>query len=88
MERARTEWLFAIGFDHAALLRHNMLFIVRSATLEYLKPARLHDSADYRRGGKKRRCFLAFAQQVLRGSQVLTNATVMSLLPLASVAIL
>ncbi|MGI9046284.1 MAG: YbgC/FadM family acyl-CoA thioesterase [Burkholderiales bacterium] len=77
MERARTEWLFAMGFDHAALLRHDMLFIVRSVAVEYLKPARLHDRLETTvEVAKSGRCFLVFAQQLLRGSQILTNATV------------
>lgn len=43
LERARAEWLAAPGFDRKKLLRHNTPFIVRSMTIDYLIPARLHD---------------------------------------------
>lgn len=44
LERCRTEWLRALGFDQADLLReHDLAFVVRSVALEYLKPARLDD---------------------------------------------
>ncbi len=43
-ERARTEWLRAIGPDHATMGReHGVMFVVRSVTIDYLKPARLDD---------------------------------------------
>jgi acyl-CoA thioester hydrolase len=44
MERARTEWLRALGFEQDELLRRGgVLFAVRSARLEFLKPARFND---------------------------------------------
>lgn len=44
LERCRTEWLRAIGCDQADLLRDpGIAFVVRSISLEYLKPARLDD---------------------------------------------
>ncbi|MDR1164042.1 MAG: tol-pal system-associated acyl-CoA thioesterase [Candidatus Accumulibacter sp.] len=44
LERCRTEWLRALGHDQADLLRDpGIAFVVRSANLEYLKPARLDD---------------------------------------------
>jgi acyl-CoA thioester hydrolase len=44
LERCRTEWLRAIGHDQADLLRDpGIAFVVRSVSLEYLKPARLDD---------------------------------------------
>lgn len=43
-ERCRTEWLRAIGHQQAELLRDpGIAFVVRSVTVEYLKPARLDD---------------------------------------------
>ena len=43
-ERCRTEWLREIGHDQADLLRDpGIAFVVRSVSLEYLKPARLDD---------------------------------------------
>ena len=44
LERCRTEWLRAIGHQQADLLRDpGVAFVVRSAKVDYLKPARLDD---------------------------------------------
>jgi len=44
LERARTEWLRALGFDQSALgARLGILFVVRSVTVEFVRPARLDD---------------------------------------------
>jgi len=44
LERCRTEWLRDIGHDQADLLRDpGIAFVVRSVSLEYLKPARLDE---------------------------------------------
>jgi acyl-CoA thioester hydrolase len=44
-ERARTEALRDLGIPHADLVReHALMFMVRRAKLDYLRPARLDDS--------------------------------------------
>ncbi|HUW51030.1 MAG TPA: tol-pal system-associated acyl-CoA thioesterase [Sulfuricella sp.] len=44
MERARTEWLRAQGFEQPELLRdHLVIFVVRSVQIEYLRPALFND---------------------------------------------
>ena len=44
-ERARTESLRDLGIPHAELTRlHGLMFMVRRAKLDYLRPARLDDS--------------------------------------------
>ncbi|WP_301102220.1 tol-pal system-associated acyl-CoA thioesterase [Propionivibrio sp.] len=44
LERCRTEWLREIGHEQADLLRdQGIAFVVRSVSLEYLKPARLDE---------------------------------------------
>lgn len=44
LERCRTEWLREIGHDQSDLLRDpGIAFVVRSVSLEYLKPARLDE---------------------------------------------
>ena len=44
LERARTEWLRAKGYDQEQLARrHGVVFVVRSVVLDFLKPARLDD---------------------------------------------
>ena len=45
LERARTEWLRHLGFDHQALARnHRIVFVVTQAAVDFVKPARLDDS--------------------------------------------
>lgn len=44
LERCRTEWLRAIGHEQGDLLRDSgIAFVVRTVSLEYLKPARLDE---------------------------------------------
>ncbi len=44
MERARTEWLRVLGVEQDSLIRElNVLFAVRSLSIEYKKPARFND---------------------------------------------
>lgn len=45
MERARSEWLRALGFEQPRLAAdHGVLFVVRAVEIEYLKPSRFDDS--------------------------------------------
>ena len=45
IERARTEWLRAEGFEQTDLAEHHgVAFVVRSVAIDYLKPARFNDS--------------------------------------------
>ncbi len=49
MERARTEWLRALGFEQDALMRDpGVLFAVRQVGLEYERPARFNDELEVR----------------------------------------
>lgn len=44
MERARTEWLRSLGFEQDELAReHGIGFVVRSAELDFVRPARFND---------------------------------------------
>jgi acyl-CoA thioester hydrolase len=76
LERARTEWLRHLGFDHQALARtHRVLFIVSSLAIDFVKPARLDDllavSVRLESLGKVR---CVFAQEVRRDEEVLVKA--------------
>lgn len=42
-ERARSEWLRALGFEQRGLAELGIAFVARSISVEYLKPARLDD---------------------------------------------
>lgn len=68
MERARTEWMRNLGFEQDVLSgRDGVIFAVRAAQLEFLRPARfnelLHVSVALR---TRRAASLGFSQQVLR----------------------
>jgi tol-pal system-associated acyl-CoA thioesterase len=44
MERARTEWLRALGVDQVALMKEQRrIFVVTSTTADFLVPARFND---------------------------------------------
>jgi acyl-CoA thioester hydrolase len=78
LERARTEWLRALGFDQTALAtERGIAFAVRSLDIEYLKPARLDDMLDVVCAvdalGRAR---LTFHQRVERGGELLVVAKV------------
>jgi len=46
-ERARTDWLRAMGFGHRALAdEHDVLLVVRDVSVDYRRPARLDDELD------------------------------------------
>ncbi len=45
LERARTEYLRALGFEQDQLLQqHGIIFAVRSLTIHYRKPAKFNDA--------------------------------------------
>jgi tol-pal system-associated acyl-CoA thioesterase len=46
MERARTEWLNAIGFDQRHWLAQDLGFAVHSANLTFTRPARFNDELE------------------------------------------
>lgn len=78
MERARIEWLRSRGFEPQELARRfQLVFIVRELTVAYLKPALLDDlvtvSADVESLGRVQ---LTFGQEVKRGDELLTRASV------------
>ena len=78
MERARTEWLRSLGFEQTALLHeHNVVFVVRTLAIEYLRPALFNDTLEVTvalegvRGGS-----IKVAQTIRRGAQTLATAAV------------
>lgn len=78
LERARTEWLRALGFEQAQLARDTgIAFAVRSLQVEYLKPARLDDLVEVRsRIAELRRAQVVFHQSIERDGELLVDATV------------
>jgi acyl-CoA thioester hydrolase len=78
MERARTEWLAALGFPLAEFEReHGVAFVVHRVEIDFILPARLNDALDVtveptERGASR---FVA-TQEVRRGPVALTKARV------------
>jgi tol-pal system-associated acyl-CoA thioesterase len=78
LERARTEWLRHLGFDHQGLARtHRVQLIVTSLAVDFAKPARLDDTlavgVQLESLGKAR---CVFAQEIRREDEVLARAKV------------
>jgi len=78
MERARTEWLGALGFELATLEReHGVAFAVHHVDIRYHQPARLGDrlevTVSLQQHGRAR---ITLEQDVRRAGAVLTEARV------------
>ncbi len=43
MEHARSDWLESLGFDQREMIESNVMFVVCSVNLTYLRPARFCD---------------------------------------------
>jgi acyl-CoA thioester hydrolase len=77
MERARTEWLAALGFPLAAFERdHGVVFVVHRCEIDFRRPGRLNDDLvvtveDVHCGASR----LVMRQEVLR-EEALTSARV------------
>lgn len=78
MERARTEWMRALGFgQERTRTDHGMVFAVRAMTLDFLKPARLDDALDVTATLVQcKRASMVFDQRVCRGDETLLTAQV------------
>ena len=78
MERARTEWLRALGFEQDELLReYGVLFAVSAVSVAFHKPARFNELlavtvALDRRGAAS----LTLKQEVWRGDELLASGEV------------
>jgi acyl-CoA thioester hydrolase len=77
-ERARTESLRAAGIAQQELLdQQGMAFVVKSASIDYVAPARLDDEINITTTIQKLgRASVHFFQQAWRGEQLLTTASV------------
>jgi len=78
MERARTEWLRALGFEQTALVRdHGAVFVVSSLAIDYLKPAAFNDeltvTVELEKLGAAQ---ILLKQSIARGAEALATASV------------
>ena len=66
MERARTEWLRALGFEQDALARdHGVVFVITASTLAFKRAARFNDELVVRSTLETLRgASIAFAQTI------------------------
>ena len=77
IERARSEWVRALGIDQTSMKAEGLVFAVRRVEAEYLVPARFDDvltvetRLDTAKGAR-----IALTQDVLRGDEVLFQSTV------------
>jgi acyl-CoA thioester hydrolase len=77
-ERARTEWLRALGHSQEQLrLSERAMFVVSDTTMRYRRPARLDDLLRVTvKLAEVRRASMTLAQQAWRGDELLTEGTI------------
>ncbi len=83
MERGRTNYLRLIGADHRALFEQTekeapgFAFVVRSMTLDFLKPARMDDVLEVlTEPSEVKGASITLHQKVMRGEDLLVEARV------------
>ena len=78
MERARSEWLRACGFEQDVLRDEaGVVFVVRRVEIDYLSPARFNDQLDVSVSlHETGRASLSVQQELMRGSTCLARAEV------------
>ena len=78
LERARTEWLRALGYHQSQLATElGMVFVVASVRIDYRRPARLDDELEVRCEAHARRSAnIVFTQQILRQDELIAAAEV------------
>lgn len=78
MERARSEWLRAHGFEQDVLRdQAGIVFVVRRVEIDYLSPARFNDALDVSVGlHEAGRASLVVRQELMRDSDCLAKAEI------------
>jgi acyl-CoA thioester hydrolase len=78
MERARTEWLRAMGIEQSALqTEQGLIFVVVDTQVEFKRPARYGEALIVTaRINKSTRATFSFTQEVLRGDELLVTGAV------------
>jgi tol-pal system-associated acyl-CoA thioesterase len=67
MERARTEWLRAVGFEQGPLQQKGLIFVIVDTQLQFKKPARYGDALTVTASVTGHtRATISFAQEVFR----------------------
>lgn len=78
MERGRTEWLRALGFDQSRMAQESgRIFVVAGLDMSYRKPARLDDVLTIRsRVTRLGRASIHFAQRAERSGELLAEGNI------------
>ncbi len=77
MERARTEFMRVLGFGKKYIFNHDLMFVVRDAKVQYLRPATLDDELVATAAiSQLRGASMVMAQRVLRGDEVLARGEI------------
>ena len=77
MERARTEFMRALGYGKTAIFSDDKMFVVHSANVQYLGAARLDDELSVTAVPLKvARSNITFEQSVFRGGELLCRGEV------------
>lgn len=78
LERARSEWMRAIGHGQDALReRHDLVFAVRAMQVDFRLPARLDDALQVTASLREcRKASLVIAQEIRRDGVLLLDASV------------
>ncbi len=77
MERARTEFMRALGYGKTAIFSDDKMFVVHSANVQYLGAARLDDELSVTAVPLKvARSNIIFEQSVFRGGELLCRGEV------------
>ncbi len=77
-ERARTEWLRALGADHQRLAaEHGLVFVVRRAEIDFVRAARLDDLLEITvEPAEKKHTYVMLRQRALLGGERVAEALV------------
>ncbi|HEX6003003.1 MAG TPA: tol-pal system-associated acyl-CoA thioesterase [Burkholderiales bacterium] len=78
LERARTEWLRALGHDQRDLAaREGVIFVVRSVAIEFIRPSRIDDNLQVTvEPVKVGAGQIRVVQEVRRGAETLASAEI------------
>ena len=78
LERARTEWLRSVGFEHNGLrMDYNVIFVVHSMQIQFKKSAKLDDLLSINSHvGDIGRASFAFLQTISLNQQIIIDAQV------------
>ncbi|GAA5526018.1 acyl-CoA thioesterase YbgC [Microbulbifer aestuariivivens] len=77
MERARTEFVRALGYDKPAMPQQGLLLVVHSAEIHYRRSALLDDALRVTAAiGKLGRAAVTFEQNIFRGNEIICQGVV------------